>query len=33
MKPAEIAEIECRDMDLFKYGADFEECKKLWPKD
>ena len=33
MKPAEIAEIECRDMDLFRYGLDYEELSTLWPKE
>lgn len=23
MKPAEVSEIECRDMSLFQYGHDF----------
>lgn len=28
MKPAEIAEIECRDKELFQNGHDFEDYKK-----
>ena len=28
MKPAEIAEIECRDREMFSYGTDFEDYKK-----
>lgn len=27
MKPAEVAEIECRDREMFEYGSDFEDYK------
>lgn len=29
MKPAEVAEIECRNKEMFQYGTDFEEYKAL----
>ena len=28
MKPAEVAEIECRDKSLFTYGSDFKLFKE-----
>jgi hypothetical protein len=28
MKPAEVAEVECRDNEMFQYGTDFEDYKK-----
>lgn len=31
MKPAEVAEIECRNSDMFRYGSDFEDYK-AWLK-
>ena len=29
MKPAEVAEVQCRDKSLFTYGTDFKQYKQL----